>query len=124
MENLNLDINLLKLSRVGVATIHGVKCVVIPCKENDIFVSQDQQAGKAKGAYLHLTAWANKNGASQYGNTHMLKQSFSKEFRDTHPNANQQSPIIGNGKPIQVQGSNINQVNAPNVNVEDDNLPF
>lgn len=124
MENLNLNINLLKLSQVGVATIHGVKCIVIPCEENDIFVSQDQQMGKAKGAYLHLTAWANKNGASQYGDTHMLKQSFSKEFRDAHPNVNQQSPIIGNGKPIQIQGSSINQVNAPNVNVEDDNLPF
>lgn len=124
MENLNLDINLLKLSRTGVATIHGIKCVVIPCEENDIFVSKDQQTGKAKGAHLHLTAWVNKNGVSQYGDSHMLKQSFSKEFRDANPNTNQQSRIIGNGKPVQQQGNSVNQVIAPNVEVEDSDLPF
>lgn len=134
MENLNLDINLMKLSRVGVASIHGIRCVIIPCEENDIFISQDQQTGKAKGAYLSVTAWAKKssldaNGVDQYGNSHMIKQSFSKEFREAHPEVTQQSPIIGNGKPVKGQGSNaVNEVAAPDVSGQIDNgnddLPF
>lgn len=126
MDNLNIDINLMKLSRVGVASIHGLRCVVIPIDENDIFVSQDQQTGKAKGAYLHLTAWTNKNGVGQYGDTHYVKQSYSKEYRDAHPDA--KAPIIGNGKPVQGQQSQVNTVAAPNVDSSldpnSDDLPF
>lgn len=127
MENLNIDINLLKLSRAGVASIHGLKCVVVPIEENDIFVSTDQQTGKAKGAYLSLTAWANKNGVSQYGDTHYVKQSFSKDFRNANPDASKNAPIIGNGKPVQTQSNGVSQVAAPNVdsNIDSDSdLPF
>ena len=127
MSSLNIDINLLKLSRAGVASIHGVKCVVIPCEENDIYVSQDDQTGKAKSAHLHITAWENKNGMSQYGDTHYIKPSYSKEFRTAYPEASQNSPIIGNGKPIQSQGSAINNVAAPTIDNSIDNnddLPF
>ena len=127
MSSLNIDINLLKLSRVGVASIHGVRCVVIPCEENDIYVSLDNQTGKAKSAHLHFTAWENKNGISQYGDTHYIKPSYSKEFRAAHPEVNQNTPIIGNGKPIQSQGSAINDVVAPTIvsNIDNnDDLPF
>lgn len=127
MSSLNIDINLLKLSRVGVASIHGVRCVVIPCEENDIYVSQDNQTGKAKSAHLHITAWENKNGMSQYGDTHYIKPSYSKEFRAAHSKVNQNTPIIGNGKPIQSQGSAINDVVAPTIDNNIDNnedLPF
>lgn len=85
MDSINLDINLLKLSRAGVATIHGIRCVVILCEENFIFVSQDQQTGKAKSAYLQLTAWANKNGIDQYGHSHYIKVSLPKEYRQQNP---------------------------------------
>lgn len=128
MESLNLDVNLLKLSRAGVASIHGIRCVVIPCEENDIFISQDQQTGKAKSAFLSVTAWANKNGVNQYGQTHMVKQSFSKDYRLAHPEVVQQSPILGNGKPVQPQGNAVNEVAAPDVSGQidngDDSLPF
>lgn len=127
MSSLNIDINLLKLSRAGVASIHGVKCVVIPCEENDIYVSQDNQTGKAKSAHLHVTAWENKDGMSQYGDTHYIKPSYSKEFRTAHPETSQNTPIIGNGKPIQSQGSAINDVVAPTIDNNIDNnedLPF
>ena len=127
MSSLNIDINLLKLSRVGVASIHGVRCVVIPCEENDIYVSQDNQTGKAKSAHLHVTAWENKDGMSQYGDTHYIKPSYSKEFRAAHPEVNQNTPIIGNGKPIQSKGSAINDVVAPTIdnNIDNnDDLPF
>lgn len=127
MSSLNIDINLLKLSRAGVASIHGVKCVVIPCEENDIYVSQDEQTSKAKSAHLHITAWENKNGISQYGDTHYIKPSYSKEFRTANAEANKNAPIIGNGKPIQSQGSAINNVVAPTIDSNIDNnddLPF
>ena len=75
-----MNLNLMKLSRVGVASIKGLKCVVIPIVENDIFISMNEE-GKAKSAYLGITAWANKNGVSQYGDTHLVKQSFSEEFK-------------------------------------------
>lgn len=127
MSSMNIDINLLKLSRAGVASIHGVKCVVIPCVENDIFVSQDEQTGKAKSAHLHLTAWENKNGVSQYGDTHYIKLSYSKDFRTANPETSKNAPILGNGKPVQGQGSAVNDVDAPSIDNSIDNnddLPF
>lgn len=127
MSSMNIDINLLKLSRAGVASIHGIKCVVIPCEENDIFVSQDEQTGKAKGAHLHLTAWTNKNGVSQYGDTHYIKPSYSKEFRAVNEEASKNAPIIGNAKPVQSQASATSTVAAPNIDGSLDNnddLPF
>ena len=30
MESINMNVNLMKLSRVGIASIKGLKCVVIP----------------------------------------------------------------------------------------------
>ena len=45
-----MNVNLMKLSRVGVASIKGLKCVVIPIAENDIFISLNDD-GKAKSAY-------------------------------------------------------------------------
>ena len=40
LNNMNLtgNINLLKLDMAGIATIRGIKCVVIPIQENDLYV--------------------------------------------------------------------------------------
>lgn len=46
------------------------------------------------GKYLDLVIWANKNGTDQYGNTHTVCQSVSKEARESGING----PIIGNLK--------------------------
>ena len=128
MSSLNLDINLMKLSRVGVVSIHGVKCVVIPVVENDIFISTDAATGKAKSAHLHLTAWEHKNGPSQYGDTHMLKLNTSEEYRAAHTEEELKSmPILGGGKPIKTGGNQAETVTvAPidnSLNSSDD-LPF
>lgn len=123
MENLSIKLNLKKMSRVGVATIRNVKCVVIPIEENDIFVSVDE-TGKVKNIYLDLAAWANRNGVSQYGDTHLIKMSYSEDFRTAHPGVVENSPIVGNVKPLKV-GNAADIVDAPVVNVEEDNgLPF
>ena len=42
MSNLQGSIDLLKLQRTGIATIRGVKCLCIPIRENDIYVSVDE----------------------------------------------------------------------------------
>lgn len=128
IENLNIDIDLLKLANTGVVTLEGKsgkkKCIVIPIEDNDIFVSADEQ-GRAKAAYMHLTAW--KSREERYGQTHYVKQSFSKEFREAHADM-EKSPILGNGSPVQTKDNNAAQtVAAPEVAVSvnnDDDLPF
>lgn len=124
MGNLNINVNLLKLNRAGVCTIKGVKCVVIPILENDLYVTYDASTMKAKSAYLDLTAWENKNGASQYGDTHMVKQSFRKEFREQNAEFCGNAPILGNGKPFELKNGG-EVVQAPAVEVENnEELPF
>lgn len=122
MESINMNLNLMKLSRVGVASIKGLKCVVIPIVENDIFISLNE-AGKAKSAYLNITAWANKNGVNQYGNSHMVKQSFSEEFKKSRAEYCQNSNILGDGKPVKPV-SKVNEVQAEAVTPEESDLPF
>lgn len=48
-------------------------------------------AGKS-GKYLDMVAWPNKDGPDQYGNTHMVCQSVSKEAREQGI----KGPIVGN----------------------------
>lgn len=122
MESINMNVNLMKLSRVGVASIKGLKCVVIPIVENDIFISLNDN-GKAKSAYLNITAWANLNGVNQFGNSHMVKQSFSEDFKKTHAEYCQNANILGNGKPVK-SVSRVDDVHAEPVAPEESDLPF
>lgn len=46
----------------------------------------------AKGTYLDLVVWPNKDGTDQYGNTHYVVQELSRAARD----AGERGPIIGN----------------------------
>lgn len=133
MDNLNIDLNLLKFENAFITDIQGKKevkrCVCIPVAENDIFVSVDQQTGRAKAAYLHMTAW--KSREEKYGQTHYITQSFSKEYREAHPNM-ERKPILGNGKPVETK--EVSQQVQPqyqppvgeNVTLSesDDDLPF
>ena len=50
--------------------------------------------------------------------------SYSEEFRSAHPEIVENSPIVGNAKPLKV-GNAADIVDAPAVDIEDDNgLPF
>ncbi len=124
--NLNIDINLLTLEGSAVVTIKGKtstkKCVVIPIDDNDIYVSANEQ-GKAKAAYLHLTAWERRE-PGQYGDTHNVKQSFSKQFRERlGEEAIKQKPFVGSGKPAQAPAPV--PVDAPAMQTDDtEDLPF
>ena len=72
-------------------------------------------AGK-KGKYLNLTVGANRDGEDQYGNTHYIFQSQSKEEREGGAEKN----YLGNGKEFVFD----NSTPAPATNGSDDDLPF
>ena len=122
MDSINMNVNLMKLSRVGVASIKGLKCVVLPIEQNDIFISLNDN-GKAKSAYLNITAWANLNGVNQFGNSHMVKQSFSEDFTKTHAEYCQNANIRSNGKPVKSVRRD-DDVHAEPVAPEESDLPF
>lgn len=73
-----------------------------------------------KGTYLDLVIWENKNGPDQYGNTHTICQSISKEARE----AGEKGPILGNMKLEQqppVQAIDASRNNEPQ---NDEDVPF
>ena len=126
--NLNVSLNLLKL-KAAVMGIKGKekvkKCVVIPIEDNDLYnkVGDD---GKVS-VYLSLTCWENQN-VSQFGDTHMVKQSHSKEWNEAHTDDDRfNEPILGNARPVVEK--TVEQLNVPTAEVvsdegDDDALPF
>lgn len=125
--NYNQNINLLKLKNACIVTVKGKsatkKGVFIPIEENDLYVALDESL-KPKGVHLGLSSWELKE-KGQYGDTHLLKQSFSKEFRATMSEEELKStPILGNMKPIE-KTNDVSNVHATEVQVADnDDLPF
>lgn len=76
MANYSIKLDLMKLRNSFVETTKDregkeVKCLVIPIEDSDLYLGE-------KGCYLNLTAYETK--ASKYGETHFVKQNFSKEF--------------------------------------------
>jgi hypothetical protein len=53
----------------------------------------------AKGTYLDLVVWPNKDGTGQFGDNHYVVQEVSKAARD----AGERGPIIGNAKVPEVE---------------------
>ena len=73
-----------------------------------------------KGKYLNLTVGGNREGEDQYGNTHYIFQSQSKEERE----ANSEKNYLGNGKEFVFDNeTKTATATASNTNDEDD-LPF
>lgn len=125
--NYNQSINLLKLKNACIVTVKGKtttkKGVFIPIEENDLYVALDESL-KPKGVHLGLASWELKQ-KGQYGDTHLLKQSFSKDFRETMSEEElKNAPILGNMKPIE-RTNDVSNVPVPEVSAsEDDDLPF
>ena len=74
-------------------------------------------AGK-KGTYANITVAENMNGESEYGDTHYVFESQSKEERDAKTPKN----YLGNGKEF-VFGSN-GATQTATTETTDDDLPF
>lgn len=125
--NYNQNINLLKLKNACIITVKGKteskKGVFIPIQENDLYVAMDESL-KPKGVHLGLSSWELKQ-KGQYGDTHLLKQSFSKEFRELMSEDElKNTPILGNMKPIE-KANDVSNIPVPEVSAsEEDDLPF
>ncbi len=96
-----------------------VECLVIPIDKNRLFKGD-------KGIYLDIVGFeidpAKRNANSK--DTHILKQSFSKEVREAMTEDELRSlPILGN---LQVWDgtSSAEPLSSPVVQAENDDLPF
>lgn len=118
MDNYNLKINLLKLTKAGVMNVNGRECVVIPIAENWLYKGQSS-------VYLDLAMWTRRE-QGRFGDTHYIKQSMPKQWRSANPNG--QAPIIGDAKPIELTQQSQVQAQAPaaqmSVPAEPNDLPF
>jgi hypothetical protein len=65
-----------------------------------IDVTKIDKAHLYKGKFLDLVLWENRDGPGQYGDTHMIIQSLSKEDRA----AGKKGAIVGNLRPMEVKG--------------------
>jgi hypothetical protein len=65
-----------------------------------IDVKKIDKAHLYKGQYLDLVIWENRDGPGQYGDTHMIVQSVSKEDRQ----AGKKGAIVGNLRPMESKG--------------------
>lgn len=93
MKRVNLKINLMQLNAIR-KTLSGqlgpVECLVIPIEKNRLFVGE-------KGIYLDIVGFEIKEPKGESKDTHILKQSFSKEEREKMPEEELKNmPILGN----------------------------
>lgn len=104
------------------------KCLVMPIEDNDLY----NKVGEDGKITVRITfdVWENDN-VSQYGDTHMVKLSHSKEWNESHTEEQKKAePILGNARPIVLK--TVADVNVPTAEVEpavfdgqeQDNLPF
>lgn len=131
MANFKGSIDLMQLRKVGMVTIKGIKCAVVPILENDLVVYDRSKDNKPSSLYLNVVVWENKNGANEYGNTHGIKQDFTKEYREMREEDVKNSPFLGNLAPLtgHTQADAVEAIKTDNDMKEDDidnkdDLPF
>ena len=122
MSRISGKLNLLQLHAVRkmiTGKLGAVECLVIPIEKNKLFVGE-------KGVYLDLIAFeidpAKRNAESK--DTHLVKQSFSKEAREEMGEDELKSlPILGN---LQVWSGTVESepVSSNELQPEEDDLPF
>jgi hypothetical protein len=90
MSTIGININLRQFKHAITTTAKGVKCIIIPIKENNLVEGE-------KGVYFNATGFEIKKSAEGQKQTHLVKQSFPKEkyeaMSDEEKNA---QPIFGN----------------------------
>lgn len=121
MSRISTKLNLAALKN-AVIIKHGknkdVDCVLIPIEQNKLFRSE-------KGAvYLDLIGFDFNNTKENSKDTHLVKQSFSKEYLDTLSEDEKKSlPILGNHIVWNGASSGSGEAASPTV-LSDDDLPF
>ena len=94
-----------------------VECLVIPIEKNKLYKSD-------KGVYLDLIAFEIERPKEGSKDTHIVKQSFSKDVREKMTEDELKAlPIIGN---LMVWGERMEAepISSPVVQAENDDLPF
>ena len=122
MSRISGKLNLLQLHAVRkmiTGKLGAVECLVIPIEKNKLFVGE-------KGIYLDLIAFeidpAKRNAESK--DTHLVKQSFSKEAREVMGEDELKSlPILGN---LQVWSGTVESESVSSNELQDEisDLPF
>jgi len=92
MSNIKTQLNLKNLvhvvKKIKSKSGNEIDCIVIPIEANHIYVGE-------KGFYLNLIGFELKNKSETQ--THMVKQSFSKEFLESLTDEEKKElPILGN----------------------------
>lgn len=120
MSRISGKINLLQLFAVR-KMINGqaglTECLVIPIAKNKLFIGE-------KGIYLDLIAFEIANPKEGFKDTHILKQSFSKEVREAMSEEDlKKLPILGG---LQVWGelTESDPISSNVVQDELSDLPF
>lgn len=120
MSRISGKINLLQLHVIR-KMINGqaglVECLVIPIEKNKLFIGE-------KGVYLDLIAFEIEKPKEDSKDTHLVKQSFSKEVRERMTDEQLKSmPILGN---LQVWGERTESTPTSSIVVQDEisDLPF
>lgn len=128
MDNLNIKLNALKFQNAGIMSVKGraqtKRCLVVPIEDNHFFVSTNAD-GTPKAVYVDLVAYALRE--PKYDQTHLVKQSLTKEVREQMTEEQLKSmPILGGAKLF--NNTPINQADtcdAPFMQSgNDDDLPF
>lgn len=129
--NLRGSIDALKYRNACIVTIPGKTCskrgVFIPIDDNDVYVTMEEGSRKANHAFLGMQILQRRE-ASQYGKTHYAKPTYSKNFRDAHPEWTEEGnkTYIGDFETFAFEGGNAaDRVESQTVNVDkEDDLPF
>lgn len=110
MDNGMLSIYLNRLNNASVEVVRGKECVVIPVKDNNLFIS-------SKGTIV-LTTLLLKMKESKWGKTHSIQAHIKKEERDkmSEEQRKEAAKELGYFKPFEDRGNAERQNNNPPYN--------
>jgi hypothetical protein len=110
-------LNLVAVRKMIKGTAGEVDCLVLPIEKNKLFIGD-------KGIYLDLIGFEIEKPSEGQKDTHLLKQSFSKEERAKMTEDQLKSlPILGNLR-VWDGVSESEPVSSPDIQKSDDDLPF
>ena len=112
-------INLRQLTHALMTTPKGEKCIVIPIAPNKLFEGE-------KGIYLDIVGFEFEDKSDkQYKDTHLLKQSFSKdELAKLSDEEKKAIPILGNARIAGSSHKEAEPKGSDSIAATPDDLPF
>lgn len=122
------NVDLLKLKGACVRNLQGAEskqaCLIIPIEKADLYQKVNDDL-EVSGVLLSLAHFKRKE-VGKYGDTHLVKQSHSKAWNESHSEDEKKAePIIGNSSPLKRENrvANVQDMQLPEEEYEDP-LPF